>query len=49
LHCNGCDAIFYGMVWYMVWYGAPPTPRQCVLSLRVVASCSVDPSGHSGM
>jgi hypothetical protein len=32
----------------MVWYGAPPTPRQCVLSLRVVASCSVDPSGHSG-
>jgi hypothetical protein len=30
--------------WYgMVWYGAPPTPRQCVLSLRVVASCSVHP------
>jgi hypothetical protein len=27
----------------MVWYGAPPTPRQCVLSLRVVASCSVHP------
>jgi hypothetical protein len=36
-------------VWYgMVWYGGPPTPRQCVLSLRMVASCSVDPSGHSG-
>jgi hypothetical protein len=29
-------------LWYgMVWYGAPPTPRQCVLSLRVVASCSL--------
>jgi hypothetical protein len=27
----------------MVWYGSPPTPRQCVLSLRVVASCSVHP------
>jgi hypothetical protein len=33
-----------GKVWSnMVWYGAPPTPRQCVLSLRVVASCSVHP------
>ena len=31
----------YGMVWY--GNGAPPTPRQCVLSLRVVASCSVHP------
>jgi hypothetical protein len=29
----------------MVWYGAPPTPRQCVLSmpLRAMASCSVHP------
>jgi hypothetical protein len=27
----------------MVWYGAPPNPRQCVLSLKVVASCSVHP------
>jgi hypothetical protein len=25
------------------WYGAPPTPRHCFLSLRVVASCSVHP------
>jgi hypothetical protein len=25
----------------MVWYGAPHTPRHCVLSLRVVAPCSV--------
>jgi hypothetical protein len=24
-----------------IWYGAPPNPRQCVLSPRVVASCSV--------
>jgi hypothetical protein len=34
----------------MVWYGMVPLlpPRQCVLSQRVVASCSVDPSGHSG-
>jgi hypothetical protein len=31
-----------GMV-CMVWYGAPSTPRQCVLSLTVVASCSVHP------
>jgi hypothetical protein len=31
--------------WYgMVWYGAPPTPCQCVLSLRVVASCFLDRS-----
>jgi hypothetical protein len=34
----------------MLWYGLVPllpgynTPRQCVLSLRVVASCDVDPS-----
>jgi hypothetical protein len=27
----------------MVWYGAPPTSRQCVLPRRVVASCSVHP------
>jgi hypothetical protein len=32
------------LIWYsMVWYGAPPTPRQCVRSLGVVASCSVHP------
>jgi hypothetical protein len=36
-----------GMVWYgMVW--CPPNPCQCVLSLRVVASRSVDPSSHLG-
>jgi hypothetical protein len=33
--------LWYGMVW------CPSYPRQCVLSLRAVASCSVDPSGHS--
>jgi hypothetical protein len=27
-------------LWYgMVWYGAPPTPCQCVLSLSQICSC----------
>jgi hypothetical protein len=32
----------------MVWYGALPTPHQCVLSLRVVASCTCSYAAEGG-